>query len=56
MREEVAAALRSLPVAWSCSTVVHRDPYEEQVLLGRRVAPIDLLTHLELLEFRGGRR
>lgn len=61
------------PVAirWAPVTVVHRDLYEEQILIGKRVGLIDLddvalgppeldlgnlLAHLELLELRSGRR
>jgi hypothetical protein len=55
---------------WDCSTVVHRDLYEEQVMLGARVGLIDLddaalgppeldvgnlLAHVDLLELRSGR-
>jgi aminoglycoside phosphotransferase (APT) family kinase protein len=54
---------------WACTTVVHRDLYEEQILLGDHVGLIDLddaalgppeldvgnlLAHIELLEFRTG--
>jgi Ser/Thr protein kinase RdoA (MazF antagonist) len=63
----VAAAVPSLHDAWEAVTVVHRDLYEEQVLLGDRVGLIDLddvalgppeldvgnlLAHLDLLELR----
>jgi hypothetical protein len=56
---------------WPCHTVVHRDLYEEQLLLGERVALIDLddvalgppeldlgnlWAHLDLLGLRTGRR
>jgi Ser/Thr protein kinase RdoA (MazF antagonist) len=62
---EVVAALPALHRSWRPVTVVHRDLYEEQVLLGRRVGLIDLddaglgppeldignlLAHLDLLE------
>jgi aminoglycoside phosphotransferase (APT) family kinase protein len=55
---------------WRCSTVVHRDLYEDHVLIGDRVGLIDvddaalgppeldignLLAHVELLERRQGR-
>jgi Ser/Thr protein kinase RdoA (MazF antagonist) len=55
---------------WDCATVVHRDLYEEQVLVGDRVGLIDLddaaagppeldvgnlVAHVELLELRRGR-
>jgi Ser/Thr protein kinase RdoA (MazF antagonist) len=58
------------PETWVCSTVVHRDLYEEQVMLGARVGLIDLddaalgppeldlgnlLAHVDLLELRSGR-
>ena len=63
---------RATPVAvcWGPTTVVHRDLYEEQILVGERVGLIDLddvalgpaeldlgnlLAHLELLELRSGR-
>lgn len=68
---EIAAAVRAgltaLEGAWPCTTVVHRDLYEEQILLGERVGLIDLddaalgppeldlgnlLAHVELLELR----
>jgi aminoglycoside phosphotransferase (APT) family kinase protein len=66
----VAAALPRLTGEWTCSTVVHRDLYEEQVLAGERVGLIDvddaalgppeldlgnLVAHAELLERRQGR-
>jgi aminoglycoside phosphotransferase (APT) family kinase protein len=65
----VRSALPSLRGEWPCTTVVHRDLYEEQVLLGERVGLIDLddaalgppeldvgnlIAHLELLERRRG--
>jgi Ser/Thr protein kinase RdoA (MazF antagonist) len=55
---------------WACTTVVHRDLYEEQVLVGERIGLIDLddaavgppeldlgnlLAHVELLELRRDR-
>ena len=58
-------------VCWVPVTVVHRDLYEEQILVGERVGLIDLddvalgppeldlgnlLAHLELLELRSGHR
>jgi Ser/Thr protein kinase RdoA (MazF antagonist) len=61
------AGLATLGGAWPCTTVVHRDLYEEQILLGERVGLIDLddaalgppeldlgnlLAHIELLELR----
>jgi Ser/Thr protein kinase RdoA (MazF antagonist) len=66
----VAAALSSVRKGWDSVTVVHRDLYEEQVLLGERVGLIDLddialgppeldvgnlIAHLDLLELRSGR-
>jgi aminoglycoside phosphotransferase (APT) family kinase protein len=65
----VRARLAALEGAWTCTTVVHRDLYEEQILLGDRVGLIDLddaalgppeldlgnlLAHIELLEVRVG--
>ena len=58
-----------LRCAWECTTVVHRDLYEEQIVLGDQVGLIDLddaalgppeldvgnlLAHLDLLELRSG--
>lgn len=69
IRSAVRAVLPSLRGAWPCTTVVHRDLYEEQVLLGERVGLIDLddaalgppeldvgnlIAHVELLERRKG--
>jgi hypothetical protein len=66
----VTDALPRLADEWTCSTVVHRDLYEEQILAGERVGLIDvddaalgppeldvgnLLAHVELLERRRGR-
>jgi Ser/Thr protein kinase RdoA (MazF antagonist) len=66
----VAAALPAVHGAWESVTVIHRDLYEEQVLLGERVGLIDLddaasgppeldvgnlVAHLDLLELRAGR-
>ena len=70
----LAADLRTeagdLAEPWDCPTVVHRDLYEEQVLLGERVGLIDLddaalgppeldagnlLAHMDLLSLRSGR-
>ena len=66
----VAAALPAVRGAWEPVTVVHRDLYEEQVLLGERVGLIDLddialgppeldvgnlVAHLDLLELRSER-
>jgi aminoglycoside phosphotransferase (APT) family kinase protein len=67
--EAVVAVLAELAIEWPCSTVAHRDLYEEQILLGDRVGLIDvddaalgppeldmgnLVAHLELLERRRG--
>jgi Ser/Thr protein kinase RdoA (MazF antagonist) len=71
---EIGTAVRSsLPTraaSWPCPTVVHRDLYEEQVLLGDEVGLIDLddaalgppeldvgnlLAHVDLLGRRAGR-
>ena len=69
IRAAVRSALPSLRGEWPCTTVVHRDLYEEQVLLGDRVGLIDLddaalgppeldvgnlIAHVELLERRRG--
>jgi Ser/Thr protein kinase RdoA (MazF antagonist) len=66
----VASSLPRLTGEWTCSTVVHRDLYEEQVLAGERIGLIDLddagigppeldlgnlVAHAELLERRQGR-
>jgi Ser/Thr protein kinase RdoA (MazF antagonist) len=70
---EIASAVRSALACfsgeWPCATVVHRDLYEEQVLIDAGVGLIDLddaalappeldvgnlLAHLELLELRSG--
>jgi Ser/Thr protein kinase RdoA (MazF antagonist) len=63
----VEDALSHLTGKWECTTVVHRDLYEEQVLAGERIGLIDLddaavgppeldlgnlLAHVELLEVR----
>jgi Ser/Thr protein kinase RdoA (MazF antagonist) len=65
--ERVRRLARRLMPAWSCPTVVHRDLYEEQVMVGERVGLIDLddaalgppeldignlLAHLELRALR----
>jgi Ser/Thr protein kinase RdoA (MazF antagonist) len=65
-----AASSLSLSVEWPIATVVHRDLYEDQILLGERVGLIDLddaalgpreldvgnlLAHIELLGLRTGR-
>jgi Ser/Thr protein kinase RdoA (MazF antagonist) len=66
-RIRVAAA--AVRVRWEPDTVVHRDLYEEQILVGDRIGLIDLddlalgppeldlgnlLAHLDLLEIRSG--
>jgi hypothetical protein len=63
----VTDALPVLSGAWRCTTVVHRDLYEEQIMIGELVGLIDvddaalgppeldmgnLVAHLELLERR----
>jgi Ser/Thr protein kinase RdoA (MazF antagonist) len=63
----VSDALPVLSGAWRCTTVVHRDLYEEQIMIGELVGLIDLddaalgppeldmgnlVAHLELLERR----
>jgi aminoglycoside phosphotransferase (APT) family kinase protein len=67
----VAAAAAEVRDGWTPATVVHRDLYESQVLLGERVGLIDLddaalgppeldvgnlLAHLDLLALRSKRR
>jgi Ser/Thr protein kinase RdoA (MazF antagonist) len=67
---DLRTAVRDLAEPWDCSTVVHRDLYEEQILLGDMVGLIDLddvalgppeldagnlLAHMELLSLRSGR-
>ena len=67
---EVRAAAQELAEPWPCSTVVHRDLYEDQIVLGETVGLIDLddaalgppeldvgnlLAHLELMSLRSGR-
>jgi SAM-dependent methyltransferase len=69
VRSGVEEGLTPLDREWDCTTVVHRDLYEEQVLLAERVGLIDLddaalgpaeldvgnlLAHVELLELRMG--
>jgi ABC-type multidrug transport system fused ATPase/permease subunit len=66
---QVRLLARRLRPAWTCSTVVHRDLYEDQILVGRRIGLIDLddaaagppeldignlLAHLELRALRDG--
>jgi aminoglycoside phosphotransferase (APT) family kinase protein len=68
--EAFANALPHLTGPWTCTTVVHRDLYEEQVLVDERVGLIDLddaavgppeldvgnlVAHVELLELRRSR-
>jgi Ser/Thr protein kinase RdoA (MazF antagonist) len=73
-RPGLAAAVRAaLPALadgdWACPTIVHRDLYEEQIMVGERIGLIDLddsalgppeldlgnlLGHLHLLERRSG--
>ena len=67
--EAVLDALPARLPEWDCRTVVHRDLYEEQVLIGERVGLIDLddaalgppeldvgnlVAHIELLGLRRG--
>jgi aminoglycoside phosphotransferase (APT) family kinase protein len=67
---DLRTAVEDLTEPWDCPTVVHRDLYEEQILLGDRVGLIDLddaalgppeldlgnlLAHLDLLSLRSGR-
>jgi ATP-binding cassette, subfamily B, bacterial len=40
--EHVRRLARRLRPAWACSTVVHRDLYEDQILVGERIGLIDL--------------
>jgi hypothetical protein len=70
LAEAVRRAAEGLGDPWDCSTVVHRDLHDEQVLLGDRVGLIDLdkaaigppeldvgnlLAHADLLSLRSGR-
>lgn len=70
LAERVRAAAADLGEPWGCSTVVHRDLHDGQVLLGDRVGLIDLdkaaigppeldvgnlLAHADLLSLRSGR-
>jgi Ser/Thr protein kinase RdoA (MazF antagonist) len=67
--ERVRRLARRIRPAWACSTVIHRDLYEDQVMVGERIGLIDLddaavgppeldmgnlLAHLELLALRYG--
>lgn len=71
MAARVRKLARELRPAWGCQTVVHRDLYEEQVLVGERIGLIDLddaaagppeldmgnlLAHLDLRALRIGER
>jgi Ser/Thr protein kinase RdoA (MazF antagonist) len=66
----VRRAGAELSAAWRTTTVVHRDLYEEQIVLDARIGLIDLddaalgpaeldvgnlVAHIELLELRSGR-
>jgi Ser/Thr protein kinase RdoA (MazF antagonist) len=68
--ETVRRASAELSATWPTTTVVHRDLYEEQILLDARIGLIDLddaalgpaeldvgnlVAHIELLELRSGR-
>ncbi len=70
LAEAVRTAAAELAEPWECSTVVHRDLHDEQVLLGDRIGLIDLdkaavgppeldvgnlLAHADLLSLRSGR-
>jgi Phosphotransferase enzyme family len=67
---DLRTAVGDLTEPWDCPTVVHRDLYEEQILLGERVGLIDLddaalgppeldlgnlLAHVDLLSLRSER-
>jgi Ser/Thr protein kinase RdoA (MazF antagonist) len=67
--QTVRSAAAGLSAEWPTTTVVHRDLYEEQIVLGSRIGLIDLddaalgpaeldvgnlVAHLELLELRSG--
>jgi streptomycin 6-kinase len=67
----VGAAARELSEPWRCCTVVHRDLYEDQIVLDEKVGLIDLddaawgppeldagnlLAHLDLMSIRCGHR
>ena len=67
--ERVRWLARRLEPAWKCPTVIHRDLYEDQILVGQRVGLIDLddaatgppeldmgnlLAHLQLRALRAG--
>jgi Ser/Thr protein kinase RdoA (MazF antagonist) len=68
--DSVRRAAAGLSEEWPTTTVVHRDLYEEQILLGSTIGLIDLddaalgpaeldvgnlVAHIELLELRSGR-
>jgi hypothetical protein len=68
--QTVRAATAELAEPWPCSTVVHRDLYEDQIVLSERVGLIDLddaawgppeldvgnlLAHIQLMALRTGR-
>jgi aminoglycoside phosphotransferase (APT) family kinase protein len=70
LRETVLRAAEELGQDWECVTAVHRDLYEEQILVGERIGLIDLddvalgppeldignlLAHVDLLALRSGR-
>jgi Ser/Thr protein kinase RdoA (MazF antagonist) len=70
LRKSVARAAAELGGAWRPETVIHRDLYEAQVMVGKRIGLIDLddcalgppevdvgnlLAHIELLALRTGR-
>jgi Ser/Thr protein kinase RdoA (MazF antagonist) len=67
--ERVRRLARELGADWRCRTVVHRDLYEDQLMIGERIGLIDLddaaigpaeldmgnlLAHVELLGLRSG--
>jgi Ser/Thr protein kinase RdoA (MazF antagonist) len=67
--EQVRRLARDLSAEWPCRTVVHRDLYEDQIMVGKRIGLIDLddaaigppeldvgnlLAHVELLGLRSG--
>jgi Ser/Thr protein kinase RdoA (MazF antagonist) len=67
--DRVRRLARRIRPEWACSTVVHRDLYEDQILVGERIGLIDLddaalgppeldvgnlLAHLDLLGLRSG--
>jgi Ser/Thr protein kinase RdoA (MazF antagonist) len=67
--ERMRRLSRRIRPRWACSTVIHRDLYEDQIMVGERIGLIDLddaavgppeldmgnlLAHLELLALRCG--